>query len=376
MPKGKGTPTREDPQIFLGATAVTMLSPPFSTLLRHPFPVLFFSPFRSPSLNFIQFLDISFDICFSHPYSSLLSVDLASFSRRDVLTYTNQFPHHIFEPIYEMLNGIQHPRFLRISQHQYAISNPDGAYQWYVHVGQIMNYLAFDKFIHEDKKLSNFPGVPLGYTDFAVAFNTGTCTSDKCQLSTYTHTSTGDHIIKSGNPVFLEDFAITPEQCGFAAPRRDGLSEAQAFIFEDYATSQAYKNKRRREQFEAREAKRQNLFGKYGGTKNKQHRFDPLAITINDTSDDDTSFGVFDANTSRASSSGANKSAEASSKLPKSSSTGITASDIISRHINNSSVPTATTATTAETAVKLPTKKSGGNSRGNKQPPADDKMQE
>jgi hypothetical protein len=174
LPKGKGNPPREDSQIFLGAVS-SQTGPSSSTFLRHSFPIIPVSPKHGPRqfpLSFIQFVDINFDISFSHPYSSLLSVDLASFSPRDVLSYTNDFPPHIFAPILEMLNSIQHPRFLRISKHQYAINNPDSTHRWYVHVGQIMNYMAFDKFLREGKNLSDFPGIPLGYVDFAVAFNT------------------------------------------------------------------------------------------------------------------------------------------------------------------------------------------------------------
>ena len=75
-----------------------------------------------------------------------------------------------------------------------------------------MNYMAFDKFIREGRNLSDFPGIPLGYADFAIAFNTGTAAHDKRRLSTYTHTSTGDHISKSTTPVVLEDFHISPDE--------------------------------------------------------------------------------------------------------------------------------------------------------------------
>jgi hypothetical protein len=173
---------------------------------------------------------------------------------------------------------------------------------------------------------------------------TGTAPNDKRQLSTYLYSSSaGEHITPSTNPVFLEDFHITPEQCGFTPPRRNGLSEAQAFIFEDYAANQAYKNKRRKEQFQAREDKRNTIFGRYGSTKNN-HRFDPVAANIIDVSDEDTSFGAF--TTSRASDSVSNPASGSSSAKPT------TAREIISNTI----------ASTTGAAVNLPT--TGKGSRG------------
>jgi hypothetical protein len=220
LPKGKGSPPREDPQIFLGAIS---MSPPFSTLLQHSLPIIPVSPTHMPRLSFIQFLDIKFDLCFSYPYSSLLSIDLSSFLPHEILTYTNDIPPHVFSSLVNMLKTIQHPRFIRISRPQYAINNPDGTHHWYVHVGQVMNCLTFDKFIREGKNLVDFPGVPSGYVDFAIAFNTGTSPHDKRRLSTYLNSSTGDHVVSSTTPVFLDDFHISPEECSFTPPRRNGL---------------------------------------------------------------------------------------------------------------------------------------------------------
>ena len=74
-----------------------------------------------------------------------------------------------------------------------------------------MDYLAFDQLLREGRNLTDFPGIPLGYVDFVVAFNTGTAPDDRRRLSTYLTSSTGEHITRSDNPVFLRDFHITPE---------------------------------------------------------------------------------------------------------------------------------------------------------------------
>lgn len=282
LPAGKGKPPREDPQIFLGAVS---LCPPLSAI--HPLStIILVSPHPPNSFLFIQFLDITLADSrltasfFPSPIhlTSLLPNFLTSLSL-DISASNFDMPY---------VAGIDHPRFLRINQTQYVINNPDSPYKWYVHNGQIMNYLAFDKYIRENKNLSNFPGVPLGYIDFTAAFNTGTLPQDPRRLSTYLPSANGElHLTKSDHPVLLEDFHITPEQCGLAAPRRNGLTEAQSFIFEDYATSQAYKNRRRRDLYQAREEKRNALFGKYGSSKNKKNRFDPITATIITGSDDD-----------------------------------------------------------------------------------------
>ncbi|KAF8799605.1 hypothetical protein BYT27DRAFT_7263750 [Phlegmacium glaucopus] len=160
------------------------------------------------------------------------------------------------------LPGIQHPHFLHLSHTEYAINSPDLRCCWYVHAGQIMNYLAFNKVLCDGDNLDNFPGIPMGYINFVTAFNTGTYPHAKHHISSFIPSSTGDHIIKSDDPVVLEDFYITPEQCGLAPPHCNNLTEEQAFVFEDYATSQAFKNQKKHEHFQQREDRHHNLFGR------------------------------------------------------------------------------------------------------------------
>jgi hypothetical protein len=201
-----------------------------------------------------------------------------------------------------MSDSINHSRFTRLNKNQYVINNPDCQHRWYVHTGQIMNYLAFDKYLREGKNLADFPGIPLGYVDFAIAFNSGTRPNDKRQLSTCITTHNGDHITRSDNPVYLQDFHITQEQCGLKAPRRDGPTEAQILINEQFAAGQAIKNQRRTEQYQQREEKRNTLFKKPEPIKDyKSNRFTPYSKAADKTtkvinlSDDDSSFGAFDA---------------------------------------------------------------------------------
>ena len=83
--------------------------------------------------------------------------------------------------------------------------------------------------------------------------------------------------------VRLEDFYIRSEQCGIPAPKfKDAISEAHALVFEDYAILSAANDKKRRDYYQQREAKRQWIFGRFRGTStnSKQSKFDVLdAVT-------------------------------------------------------------------------------------------------
>jgi len=161
------------------------------------------------------------------------------------------------------LPGIDHPGFIRVNKTHYRIRNPDSAHQWYVHVGQIMDYLAFDLHIRKHGTAVGFHGIPLGYIDFARSFNTGQYPNDNRTISTViTGLGTGDTIVPSITPVFLDHFHITPEQCGLGPPKRNGVSDAQALVFEDYAIRHAIRNKRKREAYNEREEKRRARFSK------------------------------------------------------------------------------------------------------------------
>jgi hypothetical protein len=243
------------------------------------------------------------------------------------------------------LSCIDHPRFKRLSETQYVIINLDSKYNWALHVGQIMNYLAFDQHLRDNGNLSDFTGIPIGYSDFANLFNTGRRAGDGRYLSTCITSSAGDSITPSSNPVYLEDFYITPEQCGLAAPQLDGITKAQAYVFEDYATTQAIRNKRRREAIQAREDKRHSLFGRFGSTRASTHRFDPLAATPMARSTDERYEIGYSSNA-------------ATPATPSTSSYASTAHASASSSSENTStrsvVPTATVASTSAPAVSLP----------------------
>jgi hypothetical protein len=276
LPVGKGKPPQEDLQIFLGAVS---LGPPLSTPLRQSRSIIYVSPKQSLTFPFSPafILDIILDFLFSSPFSFLSPFGtLVTSLIRDTLKATDPSEH-----LLDMSSGIQHPRFLRINDTEYVITNLDSPYKWYVHVGQIMGYLAFDALLREERDLADFPGIPLGYADFAAVFNTGTYPGDKRKFSTYLSSSAGDHITKSEHPLFLEDFHITSDQCGIPTARDDGLDDTHDFIVREYAKTQAYKNQRRQEEFKARRNKKANdLLSRVGSTtQNTKNRYDPMAFT-------------------------------------------------------------------------------------------------
>ena len=160
-----------------------------------------------------------------------------------------------------------------------------------------MMFLEFDAFLREGKTPSNSTCIPLRYSEFATIFNTGASHRNTHQLSTFVSTPARNQITRSSTPVFLDDFHITPEQCGLAPLRSNSLTEAHAFILEDYATMQAYKNKRCREAFQdcdnrrlERDDRHRTLFERPGPARRRQQRSGRLIV---DT-DDEFTLGILD----------------------------------------------------------------------------------
>jgi hypothetical protein len=239
LPKGKGSPPRKDPQIFLGA--ISYGSTPSSSLLRTPDLAINRNIIRSTSDPAACLINHEWGFA-SNPFFPSVNPTMSKAPARE----------------------ISHPKFFRRSNTDYTVINLDHKSPWHVHVGQIMAYLAFDRALRDDVPVSKLPGIPLGYEEFATVFNSGGYPLDKRRLSTFIAGTSGspDHIRKSttSQAVSLHDFFITKEQCGLAPPTttNTGLSAAHALVMEDYATTQAYKNKRRREAYEERQSQRES----------------------------------------------------------------------------------------------------------------------
>jgi hypothetical protein len=230
---GKGKPPQDDPQVFLGVMSLNSMeiSPYPCSLL--PIPVS--SHLRFPITPFCsRFLDINNS--FYSPSSFYSSL---SFYPNDLQLFVQQ--HRI---ITIMHDGIQHPRFIRVSKTEYTMNNPGNFHRELLHVGQIAKYLLFDKALREGKSINGLSGIPVGYTDFAKVFNEGTHPRDGRRLTTITFTQTGYQRTTSNNPVTLHDFVITPEQCGLAPIKQNSTVEAESYVFKEYAKRMALQDHR------------------------------------------------------------------------------------------------------------------------------------
>ena len=145
-----------------------------------------------------------------------------------------------------MLPSIHHPQFTRLNDTHYLMSNPDNKYKWYVHVGQIVVYLAFDQHIRKHNgNISAFPGILAGFIDFTLAFNNRKYPNNAQRITLCIVDDEGEDISASSMPFKLKDFYIWPEQCGISPLKpKDTISEAHALIFEDHATLSAANNKK------------------------------------------------------------------------------------------------------------------------------------
>jgi hypothetical protein len=274
LPAGKGKPPQEDPQVFLGAIT---LCPPFHTPSRHP-PSNVSSPsnqYHQEDAPFIHSLDIFHDF---YSFDSFISVDTL-FPRQDTLTNGLNPPLDFTLSPFDMLKGINHPRFARISKTEYTITgnNSDHDHHSVIHVGQIKNYLTFDKLLREELRVPKSAGIPLGYADFANAFNNGAHPRDRRRLSRYIN----GQVFPSNAPVFIHDFHITPDQCGLGSAPVE--KDPQALVNEAYATSQAVKNQRQQQAYQDRKDKRLSLFTNSRSSRNKpkSHRYNPMGFSNN-----------------------------------------------------------------------------------------------
>jgi hypothetical protein len=172
------------------------------------------------------------------------------------------------------LNGIGHPQLFRLSPTEYLLTNYASIHQEIIHVGKIAKYVSFDKSLRDGHQPSKLSGVLFGYRDleFANIFNTRGFAGDKQRFSTFFATPNSDHVVKSINPVSLQDFHITLEQCGLVQPRTTELTTDQTSVFQEYTTVMAAQNKQCREAFQACEDKQHTVFNKPESKKRKKEK--------------------------------------------------------------------------------------------------------
>ena len=265
LPEGKGNLPREDPQVFVGSLdydSTQLNSPP---LLPIPFKTETYdslttdiNPLELPATaSFLSQLQNTLPSEYSTNIDNLTSLDTPTL-------------------IYDMppLDGIKHPSFVCLNKTEYALVDSNNQFRSIIHVGQIVKYLLFDQSLREGKKLYEDTERPYGYLSFAQMFNRDAHPRDLRRLSTYIVNSSGQiHVIKSGNPVFIHEFRITSDQCGVDVPR-PALTDDQAAVFQEYATTMANQSAKRRKAIQERHEKHRDIFRKPAHSRKRRY-FDP-----------------------------------------------------------------------------------------------------
>lgn len=156
-----------------------------------------------------------------------------------------------------MNRSIDHPSFKRQSATVYLM-DLDANTRVSIHVGQIARFLMFDRNLRRDE-FQKSPDIPLGYAEFAAAFNNGAVPGDHRRLSTISDTRVNyrPQIQKSTDPVSITDFFISAEQTGMHPRRRN---EDQFSVIEEYAKSMARQSKRRDKAIQDRLDRKESFF--------------------------------------------------------------------------------------------------------------------
>ena len=243
LPAGKGKPPREDPQVFLGVISLNALrntSTKNSTIT----PSLSDISFLKPIPHFTNFLDIK-----TQPSPGFLSLFPQSFKIN-----FNQTQHHfdITMPQFPA-DEIFHTSFRRLNNTAYLMTTKQSPQLAIIHAGQIAKYLEFDECLRQGKPILRLAGIPIGYSEFATAYNEGAHPDDRRRFSTFRLTSTGEQVQKSLYPVYLKDFAITPEQCGVPGPRG---SQDDDLVYREYAKKMARQSSRQAQAIQDRVARK------------------------------------------------------------------------------------------------------------------------
>ena len=242
LTSGKGKPPQDDPQVHLGALSFASPFSPSQQLLLPSQPNTIPSHCLASPV-FLRLLDIN------NPFSFLSTYPSFSESVADFHTLLSA----IFRFIDSMPKEIKHPWLKRLNDTEFILDRPESLNPIVIHAGQILKFINFDQSLRDGRSIPDLTGIPLGYDDFARAFNDGRRRNDKREMSlVLTDTSTGDqHIIRSRHPIALRDFAITPVQCGLPAPSTS-LDDPNAIIAREYAINQAKQAARRREAIQER----------------------------------------------------------------------------------------------------------------------------
>ena len=249
LPRGKGLPPQDDPQVALGAVSFSFSFSPIPippTPNRHSLkdrlkniqpPFTPSSPTHSQPERPITFIDTT------------LNLELDMPDRRAL-----------------PLLGVNHPNFTRISPTNYLMQDPDHSIDALIHVGQLAEYIKFDEQLRRRGSLTGFRSMPIGFSDFCVAWNNGTALDDPrrfCEVFLYGKPE--DHVVNlSDDPIHLSEFHVTPEQTGLQVENSNQPPAAlQADINQEFAALMVAKQKRQRQYYEDRQEKKLHTYDPY-----------------------------------------------------------------------------------------------------------------
>ena len=232
---GKGILPPDDSQIFVGSTSFLLTNPTSSH----------FKSIKSHCLLFLWSIASRFQQTHCRSNLSPITVDI------------NIFPAMT-------CNRVNHPNFIHISLTHYEILSPDYELPAMIHVRHLADLLGFDAAIHDRGGLTGLTTVPLGFTKFASAWNTGVRANDPQHISDiFLAAKHQDSVAAAANhPVQLVNFHITPEQCGLVTtPVVDpATSSAQADINLKFASMFVHQRQAQRHGFEDRRERRLRAF--------------------------------------------------------------------------------------------------------------------
>lgn len=242
LPKGTGKPPQDDPQIFLGAVSPFSPTIPIST----------------------------------SPVSQSLKSKLSTFAKTIVSFISTPFQHSLtfISPTVDIelsmphqqrpLRSVNHPLFVRLSPTTYLMKDPCYPVHSTIHVGQLAEYMQFDKQLRAHGNSAGFHSIPIGFTDFCNTWNDGVASGDPRRISIVyiDDDSQNNRVTPSRHPVSLQEFYITPAQAGVATENTDEQSSVlQAEIAQEFAAIMVAKQKKERKFYEERREKRIQAFG-------------------------------------------------------------------------------------------------------------------
>ena len=122
--------------------------------------------------------------------------------------------------------GVKHPLFKHVSATHYLIREPDSSLNSTIHIGQITDYLKFDKQLQLYGGMSLLQSMPLGFPSFANLWDTGA--RDGKQISRVYIPDYSDeyHVDICTNHINLDDFHITAKQVSLAPPHYESSNNS------------------------------------------------------------------------------------------------------------------------------------------------------